>query len=269
VSATVTGMGNLFSRPNGSLTPTPRVDKNGRTVIRHMKPEASAISKLQLPAPTQPRTDPLRDSVVELVVLTITGIVLNSDPTEHEQRDIEEGLRGLSFDALNMIIGLDRPDSYSRLWVIYDDLRKGVGGDFTSDFLHLSDALESRGFDEMIFSDYIRGFRRYEGLPPLGIDGEYPLERLRQCTGIIDVTACITDMIREGDLEGDGGISYAKDEGQGSIFLRDAKLRKIIMNSEYDNARIMNLIKERKVIAPDALVAILDQDSTPLADGAL
>lgn len=61
-----------------NLIPTPRTDKNGRTVIRHMKSEPSAVTKLSLP----PVVFPSPSDYTEEQVLDIFGLDEHDDPRQ-------------------------------------------------------------------------------------------------------------------------------------------------------------------------------------------
>lgn len=251
-----------------NLIPTARVDKNGRVVTRHMKPESSGHQAHSIPSPAPPQVS--GSSVLKSGAFSaISEVVLSGSPSAYERGVLEEGLNDLPDETLEKIIELDGSDDYTRLWVVFDDMKKKAGRSSIIDLIHLSDMLEHRGVDEMVFSDYVRGFQQYKDLHPVGDNGVYPEERLAQCTLLTDAYMLMIGMIEDGTLNGDGDMAYVNDKGEWTPFLRDRELRNLLLASKYDPEKVLKLMKDRELIAPDSLIAILDQDINALRDGAL
>lgn len=252
-----------------NLIPTPRADKNGRVVVRHMKPESSGQRDHSIPAPNVVAPD-ADNALMEGAYNAILNVVLEGAASQSERTFIEDRLRELPSETLVVISELPDSENYTRLWGIHTAMKDMAPSAFITDLVYLADMLEQRGIDEIFFSDYVRGFRYYEDLCPLGSSGSYPELRASQCRVLTDVCMTMVDMIDE-ELISNEDMTYPTDtdSDEWTPFVRDADLRHLLLASEYDTDKVVSLIQERKIIDPDDLKAILDQDINALAKGAL
>lgn len=251
-----------------NLTPTPRTDKNGRVVVRHMKLEPSFQHEYSIPAPVAVAPS-AGDALMEGAYNAILNVVLEGAASQNERTFIEDYLRQLPSETLVAISELPDSEDYTRLWGIHTAMKDSVPSDLITDLIYLGDMLEQRGIEEIFFIDYVRGFRYYEDLCPLGSDGAYPELRASQCRALTDVCMVMVDMIDEELISHKELAHPTDDDGEWTPFIRDADLRHLLLASDYDTDKLVGLIQERKIVDPNDLKAILDQDINVLAKGAL
>ena len=99
-------MGKLFSKLFGErLIPTARVDKNGRVVVRHMKPDeiVGAKKKTLIPSPAKSPSEPT--GLLRLETAAVIMKLMDLHPTRDQNKydRMVRGMESLSFDTLQKI----------------------------------------------------------------------------------------------------------------------------------------------------------------------
>lgn len=247
------------------LIPTPRMDKNGHVVVRHMKNEmpAGGYIKKDIPVPVIPS----RDDVAELVSNAIAAMELEVGlSTTVERQNVQDHLPSLSREELETIIEWSGNENASRLWILHEQLQHDDGITFAKDFLHLSDFLEDHGIEEIISADYVRGFQQYKNLCPIADDGSYPEVRTEQCKTITKVLSTMVDMVDSGELREE---YVCADTESWTPLIRDEQLQDLLLNKETDTEAVLKVIIERRVLDPAHIQAILKQEGGALSNGVI
>lgn len=258
------------------LTPTPRVDKNGRVVVRHMKADSDSGTRpkksLPVPAvvPQQDTTDLVENASAAIEVLTATAreamrVEVDFSTTE-ETLIIKDKLPLLNEEEHETIIEWAGNENASRLWILHEHLLRDDNILFAKDFLHLCDFLEEQEIEEVIFSDYVRGFQQYKNLHPIAEDGSYPETRLEQCKVLTRVLLTMVDMVDGGHLREE---DVRADSEPWTPFIRDERLQNLLLKEDTDVPAVMKVITERRIIDADHIQAILTRDVKALGDGIL
>lgn len=241
------------------LIPTARVDKRGRVVIRHMKPEGAGTGGIKKLV-KGPAVKQVADDHERLLKITAAAI---ADEIEGDLGEIEEQLSVYSTEELETLAPWSTAKDNIRLWSFAIELDDA---EFVRDYIHLSDFISERGMSDMAAPSYIRAIHRYEEIPPQGDDGSYPRERLEQCKAALDMTFIIREMISNDEIAPN---SLAVDSVAGTHpYVKDEKLRQLIFDPELRSAAF-NIMTQRRTIQADEIEAILAEGAGALTDGVL
>ena len=262
-------MGNIFSRLfSGRLVPTVRVDKNGRVVIRHMKPVSGNESGAAIPSLNAPPVNHNSEAHEELL-LSATDVLLRKSYMANSGRDaerLEKAMKRFSDETLSRISKLHGPAGDLAVYFLHLELEG------ESDEVHVRDLLELSSFldDRDITTDNIvLSIKRYDFLHPLNESGSYPDERYRQITRLVESADAIR---RSGSSERDSTVfDYAKISKELAPVIRiaDEKLVDTILGaSDAEYEQIITIMRERAVSDPDSIKELMSGPSA-LSSGAL
>lgn len=248
-----------------NLIPTPRTDKNGRTITRHMKADntAAPVGKIP-PVTTQPSTRSqyltsaakvLRDAITNGSYLLSVDRCLNS---------AEPVLATLSNATLERI----HNHPWSTRAAENFAMRLGEGWDETmaNDCMATSAALDltnEYGMDSM----HLFAWRYlYPELCPSNNDGDYPEERLSQ---LVALHRIVTYMEEKTTLQ-----PYFTDEATGEIkglYINDAELREFVLypQAPYTREAITEMVVTNGTFDVARIKAMIDSNSPSLSSGVL
>lgn len=243
-----------------NLIPTPRTDKHGRTVIRHMKPQAAAknanIPHLMLKAPKD------RDVLVAGITQTLSTAMTPLDLSMHPKAKIIKALTPFSNATLNKIQQCEWTSSKADAFTC--GIRNSWDEARTNDYLAVSEALtkeEPDGIPVQHYSTWIE----YPELHPANNEGDYPEERLSQLLAIYHV---INDMFDQDEYadewdEIDGGVEEP--------YLAPTPFRDLLLNPgpNYNREDITRIITTHHSYDPERIKAMLDFDVQPLIAGVI
>lgn len=248
-----------YFRTMSNLIPTPRVDKHGRTVIRHMKPRSSGApgSKTPVMAPVLKMTADNHGKVLKASASAI------AEETDGNMGDIEEQLSIYSTEELAKIAEWSVTKSNARIWSLSDELEET---EYVRDFLQLADFIAEQNVNEMNIASHVHALHRYDELAPQGYDGSYPRERLEQCKAALEITLLMRDMIRNDEL--DPKSVDSGDTSHRQPYITDEKLRSLIFDPS-SRAAALNVVIQRRMVRGDEVEAILNEDAGALTDGVL
>lgn len=235
---------------NRHLVPTPRTDKNGVTVIRHMKGNlAGALATPQIP-PVTVLAAPEYGAVLSAAAYAITA-----------KLDAREAMTSLYYGVVKDIIKDYSPHTLQALtalteddwkaWAVHTGLMKNWKETAVNDYLHLADFFRAHGIaDDM--HGYLNSFRYYEDMCPQR-DGDYPEQRREQCEAVIELVEHMGNVMFEET------ISYMEHRVL-VPYIRDEKLRKLILTSENRKKAVL-LIKQRNILDADMIRELIDNDA--------
>jgi hypothetical protein len=262
-----------------NLIPTPRVNKHGNTVIRHMRPDTgSGAGTSPLPAPYSPGIEQRVHSHMvselqermELVYdrralsfTSMTYIDALKDRLELKGRDVVEGY----YDFIT-----EDPDNYREQFLM-SVLHHYLDDDDAGYMLFLARTLgihdqgswdEMRGGtdDYLIYWEMYRGMQEYEGFTlPHNV-----LYASKEESAQVESLAKVTSAVRDTDRKMIEDRGYSTD---GYFVLRDESLVNLATSRPDDADAIVAIIRERKLIDADGIAAIIDSSIPALRDGAL
>lgn len=268
-------MNTHFSR--GNLIPTARVDKHGRTVIRHMKPEDKAGQRFNgtVPAPVVTPND-VRSALLERAASAFFGH--NTGMNEEDHAASTKWLSTLSASELKTVETWAGNKKASRLWIPVVGMQKDAGRDFGRDWLNVSDYLEGKQIEQVVGEYYIAAFQKYEGLIPLEDGAAYPEERFKQFVAVTETVLSMIELSRDGTIDDREYSLYSSDadpELEADVtyewlpYIWDEKLRNLIVNPEHSDAA-RKIIGERGIVNADDITAIISgSEHALLGEGAL
>lgn len=259
-------MGRLFNKVFSGLIPTSRVDKNGRVVIRHMKPETGDSDGASIPPPASPSLGGkatvdgalLNDAVsVLLSNLKSTGNSLKSDDLLL-RRKVEH----YSGATLKKIAEMDNnPDLASKLnafYHVFTELEVAGKEAYVRDVLETADfmAENSTYNDQSVFT-----LQRYRNLTPLNSDGSYPMERYRQVTRLMQVTHTVLESSSENLGESAFDYELISLNREQTPRLTDERLvDRILEASDSEYEKIIAIVRERSLINFDDITSLIVRD---------
>jgi hypothetical protein len=258
-------MGNAFSKVfGGNLIPTARVDKNGRVVTRHMKPEDSGAggTKQLIPSPVQqaPANTELLRSDVAALLMDRTNVTASDRRREHSL--MVKAMEHFSAETLRGIKELDRATGDNTAYHVQLEVRgTNPSEDYVRDLLQLSEHTHERGITS---GQAVRSLARYENLCPLGEGGSYPEERYRQATSLLDASTAIMRLLVANRVD-DSVINFESLRGQHSVTPRiaDDRLVQLIMDAtESECEQIVSIINERHIVDPDIIAELMAANET-------
>lgn len=248
---------------NGNLVPTPRTDKNGVTVIRHMRDKTSKkLSSPQIPpvASAPPVTALDRAALLSKAALAITAkLDSRSELVSLYYGVIKDIISEYSPYTLQALTTLTENDQ--KAWAVHTGLMKNWTETSVNDYLQLADFFRAHNISDDMHG-YLKSFHYYEDMYPQN-DGAYPEQRREQCEAVIELVEHLGNVMFEETttfMEPRVLIPY----------IRDEKLRKLILTSE-DRKKVVRLVKQRNLLDADALSGLVDNaaDASALFEGVL
>lgn len=249
-----------------NLIPTPRTDKNGRTVIRYMKPEQPAKDTPSLPAPSEAMVKYLKmkanRSEHETMFLLADQELWESLDDDHENMSkASPVLRGYSIATLRRILNFQ--------WWVHGQspqtFAKNIAAKWTettaNDYMAYVTAT-----GETITDHYADSWQLYELHPSDNNSEEYPEERLSQIIALTEVT----NFMQYSGLDPFPSCEHpiTKDE---TAYLHQDDLRAFILNpgDQYKREEITNAIIDHDAFDVERIKAILDTSTPALREGIL
>lgn len=181
--------------------------------------------------------------------------------------DARAGLKDCSAETIQRITGPGMTSDH-RL-ILVNGLSDGWSEDTINDFMHAASVMEDTGMYYKEMKEYLISFEYYSDLAPTK-GGHYPQERADQITALTKVLRHMfknphnrpdIDMWKE--FENDG-------EWEEVPYLKDDKLRALLLTSGRNRDAIIDIITERSIFDADQIVGLLNMsDSTVLKSGNL
>lgn len=237
------------------LTPTPRTDKNGRTVIRHMKVQRPG-SAASLPLlPVIPEQDK-RQLVSEVATFITTGNYL-----EHHFDSAKTAIAEYSLDTLHRIVG---NLSKQHMNLLLAGFTMEWDEDKVNDYISIAAAAENNGIYSEELGWHLQSFAYYEELTSIQPGHSYPLHRALQCHAIVDT---VTAIHSHADDDSDGAFANM-DDGEFLPYIQDAQLRELILHSDEREA-VTRIVKERGITDVDTIMEFIHSEAPAVANGLL
>lgn len=261
-------MANIFSKLRG-LIPTARVDKNGRVVIRHMKPEDMGVSEPQatLPPP-QPRPVASQKTVREAMDNVLEAAGIDSYDWHHAVTTMNVHMEKLLPSTLERMASLKNSDEGQVAHSIYKEFYEAeLNETLINDLVQLSSHIGERDLEEAWIASSVLGFQSYDNLCPMGADGSYPEERYSQCAALFDVTQAMRDLVLEKAVD---KSEFAYGSGDTRMLSNKKLVDYILSAKDPDREKIAGIIRSRKMTDPDSIKALIEAgETTALSSGAL
>lgn len=238
-----------------NLVPTPRTDKNGRTVIRHMKAQRSGSGTTLPPPPIAPEKD--RDRLISEVATYIT----EDTNVSHYFNVAKEAIAVHSLDTLHRIMG---ELSKSHMNLLVHGFSMEWDENKINDYISIAKVVEENEIYSGDLEGQLQALAYYEELTPIQPGFPYPLERALQCYAIVGATHAIH---WHADDESNGVFTYM-DDGEFIPYIQDQMLRGLILHSDERND-IARIIKERGITDPRVIMEFLHSDAPAVAEGML
>lgn len=243
-----------------NLIPTPRTDKNGRTVTRHMKQHDNGADRGSfIPAP---RTGSLEH--VRLVDDATDAIVNAVKDGRHEKimiRDRRKMAAAFSTYSKSTLERLQKhPWSY---YAASDFIDQVAGWDETTanDYVEVTAALNLRNGARPM---HIDSWKKYPDLHPANNDGSYPEERRSQLTALY---------VLADHIEDDGGEPFQLDNTGylENYYITDDNLREFVLHpgEQYKREDIVEIVTSMSIYDIDHIKSILDNAASSLRNGVL
>jgi hypothetical protein len=244
-----------------NLHPTPRTDKNGRTVIRHMKPEATSKNSTTIPPISlKPTTD--RNEFILEIAHVISSAHSPFNLGQHPKEQITKALTPFSNATLEKI----QQSKWTASKV--NDFTWGIRNVWdetgTNDYLAVSEALakeEPGGVPVLHYSAWVE----YPGLHPANNEGDYPEERLSQLLALYHV---LNDMLDQDEYADEWDEI---DGGPEEPYLAPTPFRDFLINPgpNYNREEIVRIITTHHTYDPERIKAMLSFEVQPMNNGVL
>lgn len=249
-----------------NLIPTPRTDKNGRTVIRHMKPQSTGTPKNNTPIPAvSMRTPKDRAAIAAAVTQTLIDNLAHPHSQSPDARTRERITEVLTHYSLATLERIQQHE-----WTGKSANHFSVGIVRTWEETKANDYIATRTalneYDPNGVSPlHYNSWQHYPELHPANNDGDYPEERLSQLTALYLVTK---DMIAN-DKE-----PYYWDDLTNAIsfiYLDEGPFRDFLLNPgpDYNRDEITRIITTHHTYDPSKIKAMLDLGVRPMTSGVL
>lgn len=240
------------------LIPTPRVDKNGRTVIRHMNVQRSG-SGGNMPLPLIMAEQDRSQIISEVASFITTGTNL-----DHYFDTVKEAIGEYSLDTLHRVTG-NLSKSHMNLLVSGFTLDWDEGK--INDYISIAAAVENNSIWSEELGWQLKALAYYQDLTPLKPGHSYPLERALQCHAIVNTVSAI-HWHKDEDDEDDNGVFTHMDDGEFLPYIQDPQLRALILHSDERN-EVARIVKERGITDAEVIMDFLHSEAPAVADGML
>lgn len=247
-----------------NLIPTPRTDKNGRTVTRHMKPQAASKTSTSIP-PVSPSMTKPRATIIDDVTRSLTGLLVTGGSTvakEKIARKITDVLTGYTDATLHQIQQYPWNSTTASHFSV--GIMNTWDEDTANDYMAINTALAEEEPDGV--SPFHYGSWQYcPELHPSNNAGDYPEERLNQLL----MHYRVAEYMEEHDDD-----SYHWDEltnEYDAYLIKDEQFRQFILNPgpRYNRDDILTMITTHHTYDPERIKGMLDLDTPSLGSGVL
>jgi len=254
-----------------NLIPTPRTDKNGRTVIRHMKPQTAGTDKPTVNLPMPAAVPDHHKTLVHETALNLFSIIEENYGGRNTALIINAIENAL---AKYSVATLDRIQHNEWLPHAANTLALGITTRWdetqANDFIAACHALrehEPHGVPAI----HNNAWKHYRELHPANNDGDYPKERLDQIVTLYFVTEYMIadgeepyywDTYHLGELANDIEFIYLGDDNQ---------LRKLILHPgpDYKCEDILRIVTAHHTYDPEKIKRMLDLGVPSMTSGVL
>lgn len=255
-----------------NLIPTSIVDKNGKQTTVHKKQQRTvAARKLPAPAVKKPLKAELVASSADQFAqeyVDSQGPSINRDAAYAMiHRDVLNGLKKCSMETLLKISGPTMNEN--RRSVLANGLGDGWDEAMVNDFMNVVPIFEDNGYYYKQMKDFLIGLEYVKELDGMN-RGKYPEERASQTTALIKVLAHMDKNPHNIQGLDPWEQFHLEDYFEEAPYIKDEKLRKLILSPDYDREAIVDIITERSIFDADQIIAMLEiRESGPLMTGAL
>ena len=252
---------------NTPLVPTPRVDKNGRTVIRHMKPGSKIGSGIARAPKVAIAPEQDIDALIEEASTALGAAMGDYDisATARLTRDRARiGLQGFAPATLQRITEYQWTAGTAS--IVTSELEQEV---FTEGMVNDIIMLEKE-LDRYIAGSYsnwlIMGFPHYEKLETYDFNEEYPQRRAEQCTALIGASLHLANNDEIGVRT--FGVTP---EGMPLMIIKDEDLQDLILNppAGHSSQDVADIIIDHSIGDAAHIRRILEFETTGLRNGVL
>lgn len=253
---------------NNSLIPTPRVDKNGRTVIRHMKLRGTGADGSKIPQVSTHASELGYGTLLENASVALGSVYGNPKNNAVARTYMERArihLDGYSPATLRNIA--NHHWGYSWGTDVNSEIDEGgyYNEGHVNDTIMLGDDLDRMGAG-MYRSWVILSLPMYEGLEPYDLKREYPERRVEQAKAIASVVLHFAKSEKKAtNVHGVGPDGYPV------LHLKDVELQNLILNPDdpYTCQDITNIIIDHNTADASRIRELLKFETTSLQSGVL
>lgn len=261
-----------YLRNMSNLTPTPIVDKNGKLTTVHKKTQVPTSSKA-LPSVALPKPDNIVNTVSHRLAQEWADSQSNNG-LDHERaynfalQDSREAFGKCSPETIQRVYGPEMTPGLrlSLINGLSDQWSEGNINDYMS-IAQAADELEMYYKEVKLFLaafEYFKEIDPYEG-------GPYPEKRAKQVDAL---TRVLWHMYRNPhnlpDIDIWEEFKDKHDEWEEVPYIKDEKLRALILTSGHDRDAIVEIITERSVFDADQIMEMLSaNDASALRAGNL
>lgn len=250
-----------YSQHMSNLIPTPRTDKNGRTVIRHMKPEPTAKSASTIP-PLTLNTTTDRNALILDITHAISAAQTPFQLSQHPKAEIIKALKPFTNTTLEKIQQFKWNAEKSNTFTF--GIRNSWDETKTNDYLAVSEALSQEEPDGVPIEHYTT-WGVYTELHPANNEGDYPEERLSQLLAIYHV---INDMFQQDEYADE----WAEVDGDfDEPYLARTPFRDFLLNPgpDYNRDDVLRIITTHHTYDPDRIKAMINLNNPSISGGIL
>lgn len=248
-----------------NLIPTVIVDKNGKQTTVHKKVQGAASAK-NLPSPSAglPKPNSLATAAShrlaqEYADSQSSSAVIYEKAYELALNDALPILKKCSPETIQRITGPGMTSD--RRLTLVNGLSDGWSEETINDFMHVTGVMEDAGMHYKEMKDYLISFE-YNSELALTKGGHYPEERASQITAI---TKVLWHMYRNPHNINDIDMwheFYNEGEWEEVPYIKDDKLRALILTSRHDRDAVVDIITERSIFDADQIVDMLSTNDT-------
>lgn len=238
-----------------NLVPTPRLDKNGRTVIRHMKSQHNS------PAGNLPLPQIIQEKDHDRLISEVATYITEDTNVRHYFNTAKEAVAGYSPDTLHRIMG---ELSKSHMNLLVHGFSMEWDENKVNDYISIAKAVEENEIYSGDLEGQLQALGYYEELTPAQPGSPYPLERALQCHAIVGATQAIHWHADEESY----GVFITMDDGEFIPYIQDPKLRGMILHSDERN-EIARIIKERGITDVAVIMEFLHSEAPAVSEGML
>jgi hypothetical protein len=249
-----------------NLIPTPIVDKNGKLTTVHKKTQVT-VSHKALPSVALPKPNNLANVAAHRIAqewadsqsMGAMSAIIYETAFEFAFKDALAGLKNCSPETLQRITGPGMTGDH-RLTLV-NGLGDGWSEETINDFMHAASVMNDTGMYYKEMKDYLISFEYYSELEPTK-GGHYPEERAHQITAITKVLRHMhTNPHNISDIEMWHEF-YNDGEWEEVPYIKDDKLRALILTSAHDRDAIVDIITERSIFDADQIIEMLSANDT-------
>lgn len=248
-----------------NLIPTPRTDKNGRTVTRHMKPHSQSAGSHSTKIPPVGMNGAGRSVLIASVTTLLTKAIRTNFPEGVAINDVRRAAPALaSYSDATLARIQQHPWTFQSARTLTLSATKEWDETTVNDYMAAAVALNlTEGHSISVM--HTDSWHLYDELHPANNVGEYPAERLSQIVALYHVT----EHMEEEGLEpyGYGERSHEVE----SYYLNDDKLREFLLNPEepYKRDDIVDIITTHNTYDVARIKTMLNHSVPALRGGVI